>query len=192
VGFDKGWYDRRPKRAGCPEIVFAANNYGIFQLSEYRAQVAMALAKKFGSRFAMYGSGWDKYKIKTRRINNSQEADAYNNCKIAISVSNFRFKRYYSDRLLRIMACDAFPLSHDFEEMELDFTEGHDIVTFKNIPDLIEKCDYYLSHSEERRLIAYNAYQNAHSKCTWENRCEELIELLKKYETCAEPAQLIA
>lgn len=182
VGFDDGWYHRKPPIMDYPEIVFCANEYGSFQLSKYRADVALALKKEFGNRFAIYGSGWAKWKIETARIGNAKEADVYNSCKIAISVSNFQFKRYYSDRLLRIMACGAFPLSHDFEQMELDFTEGHDIATFKNINELIEKCHYYLSHDNERNTIANNAYETAHSKCKWDNRCEELIQLIEKYE----------
>lgn len=182
VGFDDGWYHRKPPIMDYPEIVFCANEYGNFQLSKYRADVALALKKEFGNRFAIYGSGWAKWKIETARIGNAKEADVYNSCKIAISVSNFQFKRYYSDRLLRIMACGAFPLSHDFEQMELDFTEGHDIAMFKNINELIEKCHYYLSHDDERNAIANNAYETAYSKCKWDNRCEELIQLIEKYE----------
>lgn len=182
VGFDDGWYYKKEKKEGYPEIVFCCNDYGSFQLSAYRVEVVKALQKEFGERFKIFGSGWEKHGIKTHRIANVEESDMCNNCKIAISVSNFRFKRYYSDRLLRIMGCGAFPLSHDFEEMGKDFTEGYDIVTFKNIDQLIDKCHYYLNHPLERNAIAENAYKTAHSKCKWDNRCEELILLLEKYE----------
>jgi hypothetical protein len=182
VGFDTGWYYKKQKKEGLPEIVFCCNDYGNFQLSKYRVEVVKALKREFGNRFMIYGSGWEKHGIQTKRIGNVEESDVYNNCKVAISVSNFRFKRYYSDRLLRIMGCGAFPLSHDFEEIEKDFTEGQDIVTFKNIKELIQKCHYYLDHDEERNQIAENAYKTAHTKCTWDIRCEELIQLLGKYE----------
>lgn len=181
VGFDTAWYNRNVKKVPAPEIVYCANNYGTFQLSEYRAEVAVALKKHFSDRFGMFGSGWAKYGLKTYSINNPRESEMYNNCKIAISVSNFQFKRYYSDRLLRIMGCGALPMSHEFEEMELDFQEGHNIVTFKNTFDLIAKCEYYLSDHIERKRIGNNAYQKAHSDCTWDNRCIELFELLNKY-----------
>ena len=178
VGFDSGWYYKKPKIPGKPEIVFCCNDYGSFQLSQYRVDVVKALKSEFKDRFQIYGNGWSKHGINTRSVANMEEADLYNSCKIAISVSNFRFKRYYSDRLLRIMACGSFPLSHDFEQMELDFTEGQDIVTFKNVDELIEKCHYYLEHDEERQVIADNAHATAYGKCTWDIRCKELINLL--------------
>jgi len=180
VGFDAGWYDRVGHIAPIgPEIVFCCNDYGSFQLSQYRVDVVKALIAEFGDRFKIFGNGWEKHGIKTRSVVNAEEASLYNNCKIAISVSNFRFKRYYSDRLLRIMACGAFPLSHDFEQMELDFTEGHDIVSFNSIDDLLKKCHYYLQHDEERQAIADNAYDTAYQKCTWDIRCQELNLLLQ-------------
>jgi len=181
VGFDAGWYDKQPKKDGFPEIVFCCNDYGNFELSKYRVDVVKALTAEFGDKFKIFGSGWERHGIATKRVGNQEEADLYNNCKIAISVSNFRFKRYYSDRLLRIMACGAFPLSHHFEQMEEDFTEGHDIVIFNNIDELIAKCHYYLEHEEERQVIANNAHITAYQNATWGNRCEELIQLLKKY-----------
>lgn len=182
IGFDTGWYGKKDKNINSPEIVFACNDYGSFPLSKYRASVVETLTNEFKERFKVYGNGWGNRGIQTRMINCAEEAQAYNNCKIAISVSNFNINRYYSDRLLRIMGCGAFPLSHEFEGMDLDFTEGHNIVSFKNLDELIEKCYYYLEHDSDRNLIAENAYNTAHSKCTWDIRCQELIQLLNKYD----------
>lgn len=187
VGVDTAFYNMKNEKKKYPDIVFACNDYGNFQLSPYRVAVVKALKKEFGERFQIYGNGWEKHGIHTHRIHNAQEADAYNNCKIAISVSNFRFKRYYSDRLLRIMACGALPMSHDFEGLEKDFKDGHDIVVFKNIAELIRKCHYYLTHDEERKAIGANAYYTAQAHCTWDCRCRELIQVLKKYETVEVP-----
>lgn len=181
VGVDTMWYNMKEPKTAYPEIVFACNDYGSYPLSGYRVEVAKALKKEFGERFGLYGHGWDKHGIQTHRINNEQEADAYNSCKIAISVSNLRFKRYYSDRLLRIMACGGFALSHDFDNMEKDFIEGTHLAVFRNIDELISKCYYYLDHEEERKQIAANAYYKAQTECTWDYRCKELIQLLNKH-----------
>lgn len=190
IGFDTGWYGRREKNINSPEIVFACNDYGRFPLSKYRATVIKTLSEEFKERFKVYGNGWGKLGIQTRMINCAEEAKAYNDCKIAISVSNFNISRYYSDRLLRIMGCGAFPLSHEYEGLDMDFTEGHDIVSFKNLDELIEKCYYYLEHDIERNTIAENAHNTAHSKCTWNIRCQELIQLLKKYDAEVDPSLL--
>lgn len=183
VGFDSVWYDRRDPSPGWPEIVYCANDYGNFQLSRYRADVALALTSAFGSRFRVFGAGWEKHGIKTQSINNIEEAQAYNSCKIAISVSNFSFERYYSDRLLRIMGCGAFALSHEFSGLEKDFIRGQNIVTFSNINHLLGVCNYYLdpANEESRKSIALGAYKTAHAHCTWDARMLELIELLKRH-----------
>lgn len=184
VGFDNVWYNKAVPVSGWPDIIYCANDYGKFQLSKYRADVVLALKESFGNRFGIYGAGWEKHGIKTEPINNILEAQAYNSCKIGISVSNFSFERYYSDRLLRIMGCGCFPLSHEFSGLEKDFTEGKDIVTFKDISNLIAKCNYYLdpSNQSERLAIAQGAYETAHNECTWDKRVEHLIELLENYK----------
>lgn len=189
VGFDDVWYDKKPvydtwHGGPYPEIVFCANDYGKFQLSEYRAEVAIALKKHFGERFQMFGSGWKKWGLHTSPVNNELEAKLYSAAKIGISVSNFSFKRYHSDRLTRIMACGTLPMSHDYERLDADYQDDEDIAVFKSIPELIKKCEYFLDPENEwdRERIANNAYLTAHTKCTWNVRCQELIELLKNYE----------
>jgi predicted metal-binding protein len=181
IAFDNGWYYKQENKVTdkvMPEIVFCANNYGTFQLSKYRADVAQALKDKYGDRFQLHGMGWKDYGFDTQKCNNTTEALLYNNCKIAISVSNFQHKRYYSDRLLRIMACGAFPLSHRYENIEADFKEGEDIVIFENTDHLIEQCEYYLNNETERQRIAENAMKTVWASHKWENRMEELIKFL--------------
>lgn len=184
VGFDNVWYQKQPKDTSVvyPDIVFCGNNYGSFQLSQYRTNAAKALRKEFGEKFMPYGMGWDNFGIHTRSINNIEEARLYNNCKIAISISNFRFKRYHSDRLLRIMGCGCFALSHDYENLEKDYVAGHDLEVFYSIEELIYKCKFYLDNEEKRMQIAESGYLTAHSKCTWDKRVRELKTLLKKYD----------
>lgn len=182
VGYDNIWYTPKLLIDNYPEIVYCANDYGSFQLSKYRAEVALRLKKEFGDRFKLFGNGWDKWGIKASSVQNVMESNLYNGCKIAISVSNFSYKRYYSDRLLRIMGCGAFALSHVFEGMKKDFTPGYDLESFKDLNELVEKCRYYLSHDAERNSIAGNAYHTAITKCTWDVRCKELICLLEKYK----------
>ncbi len=190
VGFDSGWYNKKKHIVGWPDIVFCANHYGDYQLCHYRADAVLALRKLFPGQFDIYGGGWQKMGIETKPIINQLESEAYNSSKIALSISNFNSERYHSDRLLRIMACGgAMPLSHHYDGLEKDYTPGHDIATFYNLQDLIEKCKYYLMHEEERQQIARNAYETAHTKCTWDIRCRELVELLTKYSSSPKIAE---
>lgn len=182
VGFDNVWYNRGyEKLPNAPEIVFCANAAPQFPLHGLRLDVIRALIKEFGNRFAIYGTGWDKYGIKTRPVNNLQEAALYNSAKIGISVSSFDLDRYHSDRLLRIMGCECMPMSHRYKGCEKDFAHATSVVYFDSIPHLVDTCNYYLANNAPREIIANLAYNDAHKNHNWDMRCQQLKELLKKY-----------
>lgn len=187
IGFDNIYYQTRTRINGWPDIVFVANDYDIFDLSAYRRELVLAMYKAFPGRFRVFGEGWHRWGIATEKIGNTLEAECYNSCKIALSVSAFNYQRYHSDRLLRIMGCGCFPLSHAYPGLEKDYTPGFDIETFSNFEDLFEKCEYYLQNDEERTRIGTNAFVTAHTKCTWNVRCKELKKLLSNIE---EPSYL--
>lgn len=178
IGFDNIYYQRRARIPGWPDIVFAAHDYDMFDLSEYRRKVVFAMYDAFPGRFAVYGDNWNRWGIHTQSLGNTMEAECYNSCKIALSVSNYHYKRYHSDRLLRIMGCGAFALSHSYPGLEKDYTPGHDLDTFATIDELIEKCHHYLANDEKRNEIGANAFATAHTRCTWQVRCKELKKLL--------------
>lgn len=156
-----------------PEIVFLANNYGnMFPLSEYRREIAGFLESRYGSRFAVYGTGWSN----TRSLDEAQEAECYRSCKVALNVSHFEIPGYSSDRLYRATGSGAFVLSHRYPEMEL--TDGEHLVAFDGFSDLADKIDYYLDHGDERQVIADRGCEYALTNCTWSARVEELKRLL--------------
>lgn len=181
IGFDNIYYQRRTPIKGWPDIVFVANHYDQFELSGYRKETVLDMYRAFPGQFRVFGKGWHSCGIQTESVDNGLEAECYNSCKLALSISNFNYSRYYSDRLLRIMACGCCAVSHAFPGSEKDFTSGHDIVTFSDNKELIEKCRYYLSNDAERKRIGDNAMLTTHSNCTWDTRCIELIELMNKY-----------
>lgn len=179
VGFDNIYYQRRARIEGWPDIVFVANDYDMFDLSHYRQHIVLAMYKAFPREFRVFGQNWHRWGISTESISSALEAECYNSCKIALSVSSFNYKRYHSDRLLRIMGCGCFPLSHEYPAIAKDYTIGTDIETFADPDELIEKCNYYLQHHEERVSIGANAFVTAHSQGTWHVRCKELKKLLQ-------------
>lgn len=181
VGVDTGWYYPGASVTDEYDIVMSAHNYGNFQLSKYRLEVGMALRAEFKDRFRLFGGGWEKHGFKTVTTNCKEEADAYRSAKIGISVSNFSFKRYHSDRLLRIMACECLPLSHSYEWLDKDYEQDENIAVFHDIPALIERCHFYLDNESERKRVAHNACLKAINHCTWDSRCKELITLIEKY-----------
>lgn len=182
VGYDHKWYYPK-KMPELYDVVFSAHHYGKFPMSDYRLKAALALNEEFKDRFKLFGSGWSSHGLKSAVSNNEQEANAYRQSKIGISISNFNFERYHSDRLLRIMACKCLPMSHDYKGWEKDYQDKKNIVIFKSIPDLVDQCKYYISYEKERKEIASNAEKFVSSNCKWSNRMDELHELIDKYDT---------
>jgi hypothetical protein len=125
IGFDDVYYQRRSRIEGWPDIVFAAHDYDMFDLSEYRRKVVFAMYEAFPGRFRVFGDNWSRWGINTESLGHTMEAECYNSCKIALSVSNYHYNRYHSDRLLRIMGCGAFALSHSYPYLEKDYAPGY-------------------------------------------------------------------
>jgi hypothetical protein len=175
VSCDNKIYQKIDNKINSPEIVFLANNYlNKFPLSDFRFKVVQALKKEFGNKFGIYGFGWEKKNF----LNQNKECDIYNNCKIAINLSHFNYKQYSSDRLFRIMFSGAFCLSHNYKEIEKEFTKEH-LGTFEhNINDLIGKCHYWLEHEAERKKIAIAGNKHI-QKFTWNSRIKQLIEMVE-------------
>lgn len=164
-----------------PEIIFMGSNYqGFFPLSKFRVEMVERLKREFGSRFGLYGGGWQNFDGNI--TNYREEGKAYRSCKIAINLSHFAYKRYSSDRLFRILGTGTFCLTHHYPEIEKDFDVGNDLVVWDNIDDLIVKIKEYLANDVERERIANNGYQNVINNFTWQNFAQNLYKIMQKYE----------
>jgi spore maturation protein CgeB len=171
IGFDNIFFSKLTPPVPAADIVFMANNYGSFPISNYRKQIVQALQKEFKSKFEVFGSGW----ATARNINNSliKQAQIYRGCKIAINCSHYNHSMYSSDRILRIMGSGAFCLSQEFKDWNILY--GDHLRIFNDIPDLLEKCHYYLEKEDERKNIAERGYEFTHNLYSWDKFVENLI-----------------
>lgn len=178
IGYDPLIYCPEGDKSNCPEIIFMANNYGLnyFPLSNYRIEIVNKLTKIYGTRFGVYGNGWQTAK---GNINHSQreEAKYYRNCKIAINCSHFNYDRYSSDRMLRILGSGAFCLSHRFQNIHMDYEECKHLVSFTTVNDLVEKINYYLAHEDERKQIAVNGNDLTKNRNTFKHMIANILDL---------------
>lgn len=187
IGYDhKYYYPKKSERHD--NIVFCANYYPQldFPLTDYRKDIIFALKREFKDKFNLYGGNWKACGIihsEYEYVNNQEEADIYRNCGIAINCSQFNYSRYSSDRLLREMACGAFVLSHDFKDYQIDYYEGKHLATFNNIPDLINKCHYWLQRPAERSVIGNNAAELVSSTAKWTHRLADFKIIINKYKS---------
>jgi hypothetical protein len=192
IGYDHIYYNTKldsfkfsdPKECH-DNIVFCANYYPQldFPLTGLRKQMIESLKYEFGDKFNLYGGNWKPlFNAEYENVNNTDEAEIYRTCAIAINCSHFDYSRYSSDRLFREMASGAFVLSHAYKDFDLDFEDKKHFVVWSDIPDLIAKCYYYLEHKKERDIIANQGCDFVQKNANWDFRIKEFLELIKKYK----------
>lgn len=81
-----------------------------------------------------------------------------------------------SDRVYKVLAAKGFLLSDDWKGRSETFEDLKDLVIFKNVPDLNEKIEYYLSNPEETKAIAEHGYQTVqkYTRDAWAKRIIEI------------------
>lgn len=72
-------------------------------------------------------------------------------------------------RVLDVLACKGFLISNYQSDIAESFNND-EIVLFDSENDLLEKTDYYMKHTEERRRISQNGYEKVSKYFTYEHQ----------------------
>lgn len=179
---DKIYFIENRKRYD--NIAFCGNYYtGMqFPLTKDRVEVVRLLKIHFPENFNLYGSNWDAASLKSEGIaDNKKEALLYNATSLALSISHFNYSRYFSDRLLREMACGCCVLSHRFKDCELEFKHEKHIIYWDDHKDLLRKIEYYFAHPKKAREIGNQAADYVKANYRWENFAANLKNLIIAY-----------
>jgi spore maturation protein CgeB len=162
------------------DIVFCANNAGPYPGAPLRKEVVSKLSKTFGNRFAVYGGGWNNFKVSARgRIPYNDQQRVYNGSKIVISVNNFNnVDMYFSARQLNGMAAGTLTLSCYIPGLETIFENKKDLVWFKTADECIELAKYYLEHEDEALQIGINGNKEVAKNHTKFARIKEMSKRL--------------
>lgn len=78
-------------------------------------------------------------------------------------------------RMFDIMGAGGFLLTNYQEEIEEYYEIGKDLEVFKNLEELEEKVNYYLSHERERLVIAMNGYRKTRESHNFQTRIRSII-----------------
>ncbi len=81
-------------------------------------------------------------------------------------------------RALDIMASGGFLLSNYQPELAEYFIDGEDCVMYYSLEDVLAKCEYYLTHEEERLTIARNGREKVKALFGYENRLKEILAIV--------------
>jgi len=108
---------------------------------------------------------------------------ALGNSKMSISIPAIDIPLYFSNRHSHIMGSGSVVLSYDFKRCRDIFTEGVDIVTFKNHEELRNKIKYYLNNTDELEQIQKNSLNFAEKYLTSNRVYEEIVYTLANGES---------
>ena len=78
-------------------------------------------------------------------------------------------------RIFDILGCGGFCMTNYQAELPELFEIGHDLEAYSSLEELVEKCDYYLNHEDERRKIAENGYRKVCERYTYYHRINEML-----------------
>lgn len=81
-------------------------------------------------------------------------------------------------RIFEVLGCGGFLLTGNAHELNTYYRIGQELVIFQNKADLIELCEYYVSHPEERVRIATAGYERTLRDHTYEKRFQALFSAL--------------
>lgn len=175
IGFDQEIY-KPAKTKKIIDLVFMGNKSNGFPLSDYRLKTIELLRQKY--KIKVFG-GWPYADANLMNLPN-EEANYYRASKIGLSISHFCINRYFSDRLLRIMASGCFALSHYYPGIEIDFKLGEHLETFSDNYELEQKIDYFLHNEDERNKIALQGCDHVHRNFTTKNMVNDILRIYEK------------
>lgn len=85
-----------------------------------------------------------------------------------------------SMRVYEVLGCGAFYLTHHTKAHEALFKNKEHLTWAKNINEALSIADYYLSHPEEREVIALAGQKEVYEKHNYKLRAQQLINVISK------------
>jgi spore maturation protein CgeB len=116
-------------------------------------------------------------------LSDDEMVEMYSRARISLGFSAVGNNLQGSERILQVRLRDfeapmsgAFYLVEQMEELERFFRIGQEIVCYTGPDDLVEKCEYYLAHEEERERIRAAGYARALRDHTWQRRFNDVFQ----------------
>lgn len=81
-------------------------------------------------------------------------------------------------RIFDILGCGGFLMTNYQAELPEYFDIGVDLEAYSSMEELVDKCDYYLKHEDERIRIAQNGYRKVCESHTYSHRIAQMLKQL--------------
>jgi len=153
------------------DVIFVGRRYGI------REEIIKFLIKN-GIKVEAYGNGW-----KNGSISPDVTAKLFKKSKIILGVGTAGYSK--KNLTLKIRDFDApmsgsFYITHRTDNLKNLYEENNEIVLFKDKFECLTKIKYYLKNSHKREIIAKNGQIKAKNSHTWENRFNDMMNIIKE------------
>ena len=141
--------------------------------------------KDKGIKVRVFGFGWENYPEIKDIYGGPLESDAVvkiiNESKINLCFSKDNFgKPQMKAKIFEVGACKAFTLAEYAPDYDNYFTEGKDIVFFRNKEELLEKVNYFLKKEKERENFAEEAYKKVRKEYALHEELKSFILKTRK------------
>ncbi len=105
----------------------------------------------------------------------------FNQSKINLNITIKPIQTGLSLRVFDVLGCGGFLMTNFQSELPDYFEIGTDLEAYSSLEELNDKCNFYLTHEEERRKIALSGYEKTKKYHTYYSRFSDMIRLI--YET---------
>ena len=102
----------------------------------------------------------------------------FNLSKINLNITMRPIQTGLSLRIYDVLGSGGFLITNYQSQIPSLFEIGKDLVVYESLSDLKEKCDYYLSHEEERKEIAKNGCNKIRDYHNCKTRIKTMIEFM--------------
>jgi len=94
------------------------------------------------------------------------------------------FGDFVNPRTFELASTNAFQLVDERALLPEVFEPGKEVATFKDVPELKAKIEYYLAHPEERKIMTAKARERVLREHTYAHRLQEMLTII--YSRCYE------
>lgn len=104
----------------------------------------------------------------------------FNQSKINLNLTAKSIRSGLSLRVFDVLGCEGFLITNYQEELPEHFAIGEDLEAYDSLDDLLAKCEYYLSHEQDRKEIAHNGFEKVKQYHTYDTRLTQILEIAFK------------
>lgn len=167
------------------QIAFSGESYGQRAEGGYRSAILSHLAKY---DFKLWGDeGW-KYQFQFYpelakayvggRLSFDELIYVYKKSLINLNMPSPQLVTTFQPRVLEIAACGGFQLA-DYRQDLFEIYKEDEIATFKTIPELLNKIDYFIKNPEKRNSYIAAGLERVKGN-TWKDRVVEILKNMKE------------